>query len=125
MAERAIKAVVVRPGEKASIETVCVDGDVVTECADDNDGRVLSPFQDQVALVCEKQPNSNPHNRTVRSHDGKVNPISGMFIVVGIDGTEVCDLTDELAEKYKSMFLFPEKLYRHENDIVTMQYETF
>lgn len=111
-----MKAVVVKPGEKAQITEI-------DESLEDLQAIVggyieaLYPYDDLVGIVCNEEGKLTnlPMNRVLFGEGGEVvDIIFGTFIICGLDNENACfaSLSDELAEKYCEKFLAPETFAR-------------
>lgn len=119
-----IKAVVVHPREKAFIKEI---GSSI-ESLENLVGESISafyPFDDHVAIICSDN-HSLPPNRTILNPEGEaIEVIHGVFAIVGVGDEDYVSLTEEEAEKYKDMFLFPEKIINTNGQTKSTKYETF
>ncbi len=69
---------------------------------------IISPFEDQVVLVCNEEGKLRdlPPNRALRDKTGQIRDvIVGTFFLCGIDAErELCSLTPAQEEKYRELF---------------------
>ena len=106
MAERKIKVILVKPGEKARIETIdatlenyqAIVGGII---------QVVYPWEDPVGLVCNDEGKllCLPYNRALQDENGRVyDAICGTFFICGLGEEDFGGLSDALAEKYEKLF---------------------
>lgn len=110
-----LKVVVVKVGEYAEITEIPRGLESLQSIV----GGLFVPayyFEDEVALIRNEEGKINgmPLNRTVTDTEGTIlDVIAGDFLIIGApansEGFE--SLSDELAVKYRNMFLIPEKFY--------------
>ena len=73
-------------------------------------------FSDPVALVCDDEGKLKGYelNRAIVGKD----IIAGTFFLAGIDEEDLTDLSDELAEKYETLFRSPQVFFRSPRGIL-------
>ena len=71
---------------------------------------IIAPFDDPVVLVCDEEGKLKGYelNRSIAGRD----IIAGTFFLAGVDGEDLSDLPDELAEKYEKLFSRPQAFAR-------------
>ena len=109
-----MKVVVCQPNNKAFITTIpntleakqkLVGGWI----------EAVYPWEDRIALICNEEGkyNGSELNRALCDEDGKMYDIvAGTFFICGLTDDDFGSLSDELAEKYMKMFLYPELFIR-------------
>lgn len=80
--------------------------------------QAVYPFDDPVAIVCDDEGKLKGYrpNRYIPGCD----VISGTFFVCGLNTEDFTDLTDDLATKYKKLFLHPQLFVRTPEGIVAL-----
>ena len=82
--------------------------------------QAIYPFEDEVALVCNEEGKINGMtlNRAVYGDEGEMlDIIAGTFFIAGLDEDKFGSLTPELAEKYSTLFKYPEIFVREGEEI--------
>lgn len=106
MLKEKIKVVVVRPNEEARIEEI----ENTLEAKQEIVGgwiEAIYPYQDDVALICNEEGKITGMEpcRILKDETGEwVDVICGPFLIVGLTEDDFGGLSDDLAEKYCSMF---------------------
>lgn len=79
---------------------------------------IIYPFDDPVAVVCDDEGKLKGYelNRAFKGID----IIAGTFFIAGISEDDLTDLPDDLAEKYETMFRFPQMFFRSATGIVAL-----
>lgn len=79
---------------------------------------IIYPFDDPVAVVCDDEGKLKGYelNRAFKGID----IIAGTFFIAGISEDDLTDLPDDLAEKYETMFRFPQMFFRSTTGIVAL-----
>lgn len=65
------------------------------------------PYEDPVAIICNDNGKimNLPWNRALRDENGEIyDIIAGNFLIVGLTEEDFGSLSDELIEKYRSLF---------------------
>ena len=88
---------------------------------------VIYPFDAPVALVCNEEGKITglPLNRALYDESGKLcEIISGDFFLAYADPDDehFSSLPDELSEKYKDLFQYPERFYRGKDGVFAKKY---
>lgn len=86
--------------------------------------QAIYPFEDPVALICndESKLMGLPLNRALYDNEGRVyDIIAGDFFLTGLSQDNFSDLPDELMEKYREHFKYPEIFIRSGNEIIVMK----
>lgn len=71
----------------------------------------IYPWEDEVALICNEEGKINGEllNRALYDEEGRMyDIIAGTFLIVGLTEDNFGSLSDELINKYKTMFKRPE-----------------
>ena len=78
---------------------------------------IISPFDDPVVLVCDGEGKLKGYelNRLV----GK-DIIAGTFFLCGVDGEDLTDLPEAMAEKYEELFHYPQIFLRSPEGIMAI-----
>lgn len=82
------------------------------------------PFSDPVAIICNEEGKINglPLNRALRDEDGNVYEIiAGTFLIAGTTEDNFGTLSDELIEKYKKLFRYPELFFNVNGKLVVFR----
>lgn len=120
-----IKAVLVKPGETATITEIdpelasmhmLVGGYI----------EAIYPFNDSVALVCNEEGKLKglEENRALVDDYGRAyDIIVGTFFICGVRGSEFCSLTQEQAELYMAMFYHPQAFITIGDKVIAMTQE--
>lgn len=101
-----IKVVIVEPNKEARIEEI----ENTLEAKQEIVGgwiEAIYPYEDPIALVCneEGKMDGSAPCRVLRDEDGEIcDIVYGAFLIVGLTEEDFGGLSDELAEKYCSMF---------------------
>ncbi len=79
---------------------------------------IVQPFDDPVVLVCDEEGKLKGYelNRAIVGKD----IIAGTFFLAGIDGEDLTDLPDDLAEKYEALFRSPQAFFRSPRGILVL-----
>lgn len=74
------------------------------------------PWEDKVGLVCgdEAKLNGDPANRLLEDYD----IICGPFFICGLGDEDFISISDELAEKYRQKFFYPEIFFKTDEGVV-------
>lgn len=66
---------------------------------------IIAPFDDPCVLVCDEEGKNKGYeaNRLVGQ-----DIIAGTFFIAGVDGEDLADLPEELADKYKTLLQYPQ-----------------
>ena len=127
--EEMLSVILVRPGEIAKQVEI---EDTLEAMQEMVGGYIESymPFEDEVAIVCndEGKMSGEPPNRAIRNEKGEVIDIicGDFFICYAPIGSEnFHSMPDELMEKYKEKFKYPEEFFRipEMNGIMAIPYE--
>lgn len=118
-----MKILLVKPGEEA-FETE-IKGDL-TSLQEIVGGHIqaIYPFEDPVALICNDDSKlmGLPLNRALYDDKGRVyDIIAGDFFLTGLSQDDFSDLSDELMEKYREHFKYPEIFFRSGNEIIALK----
>jgi hypothetical protein len=122
-----IRVILLRPGEEA----------VVTEMRDDLSSmqemvggpiEEYMPFEDEVAIVCNEEGKMNgmPLNRAVYGEDGQMQDIiAGPFFLcyAPIESEKFLSMPEDLEEKYRKRFEWPERFFRTNDGIRAVKFE--
>ena len=122
-----IKIVLCEPGKKACITTIpnCLESLQKTV-----GGYIeaIYPFDDPVAIICNEEGKLNgmEANRALRDDTGKIYDILvGPFFITGLGDEDFASLSQELQDKYYSMFEHPEMFFWDGNQIQCIQVDVF
>lgn len=80
----------------------------------------MYPFEDPIGILCDEEGKYKgyPLNRALRDEDGEIyDVIAGTFLVIGLSSDNFASLPDELLEKYKAFFRYPEIFFWHNEKI--------
>ena len=79
------------------------------------------PWDESVCIVCNDEGllNGMPYNRYVENYQ----EIAGPFFICGFTEDDFCGLTDEQAERYRTMFLRPELFIELEAGLMWFPYD--
>ena len=82
---------------------------------------IIQPFDDPLVLVCDEEGKLKGYalNRAIAGKD----IIAGTFFLAGIDGDNLTDLPDELADRYEAIFRSPEVFIRSPRGILVLSEE--
>lgn len=121
MSQKMFKVVVVKVGEYAKI-TEIPSGLKSLQSVVGGSIELAHYFNDEVSIVCneESKINGMPYNRVVKSTTGIIlDVIAGDFFIIGTPSgsTEFESLSDELAVKYRNMFLIPQNFASYNNSL--------
>lgn len=86
--------------------------------------QAIYPFEDPVALICNDDSKlmGLPLNRALYDDKGRVyDIIAGDFFLTGLSQDDFSDLSDELMEKYREHFKYPEIFFRSGNEIIALK----
>lgn len=78
------------------------------------------PYEDPVAIICNDDGKlmGLPLNRALRDECGNIyDVIAGNFLIVGLTEDSFGTLSDDLAEKYSSLFETPEEFFISHNKL--------
>lgn len=82
--------------------------------------------EEDMTIICNEESKLNglPLNRAFYDNSGAIYEIlCGTFLVVGLDGSDFCSLTDEQIEKSMQRFRTPELFFKNDNDIIAFPLE--
>lgn len=121
MSQKMLKIVVVKVGEYAKITEIPSGLESLQSVV----GGLIETsyfFNDEIALISneESKINDMPYNRVVKSTTGNIlDVIAGDFFIIGSPSgsTEFASLSDELAVKYRNMFLIPQNFASYNNSL--------
>lgn len=109
-----LRVVVVKVGEYAEITTIPRGLDSLQSIVGGSIERAY-PFSDEVAVLWNEEGNlfDLPYNRELVYDDGVTTFVRGDFLIIGApsNSEDFESLSDELAVKYRNMFLIPESFY--------------
>ena len=111
---RDIRIVYCAPDKRAEIRTVRNDYETLHDLVQGYLEAVY-PFEEEVCIVCNEEGKLDglPFNRCLKYDNGIVYDfISGPFFICSCKGVDFGSLTQKQAEKYKDMYLFPERMYK-------------
>ena len=79
---------------------------------------IIRPFDDPVVLVCDEEGKLKGYelNRAIVGKD----IIAGIFFLAGVEGEDLTDLSDDLAEKYEALFWSPQVFIRSPRSILVL-----
>ena len=79
---------------------------------------IIQPYDDPVVLVCDEEGKLKGYelNRAIVGKD----IIAGTFFLAGIDGEDLTDLSDDLANKYETLFRAPQVFIRSPRGILVL-----
>lgn len=79
---------------------------------------IITPFDDPVVLVCDEEGKLKGYelNRAIAGKD----IIAGTFFLAGVEGEDLTDLSDDLAEKYEALFRSPQVFVRVPRGILVL-----
>lgn len=85
---------------------------------------VISPFDDDICLVCNEEGKINnlPLNRAIKDGETIMDIIAGTFFICGAGEEDFTSLNGYQVEKYMDMFKWPEVFYRTGDGIHAMNY---
>ncbi len=86
--------------------------------------QAVYPYADPVGLICDEEGKIKhlPLNRALRDDEGEIyDIIAGKFLIVGLGEEDFDSLPDDLMEKYKEEFKYPEKFIRIAGKIVAVK----
>ena len=86
--------------------------------------QMLYPFDDHVCIICNDEGKiaNLPLNRALRHETGEIyDIIAGTFLITGMGEDDITDLTEELKDKYRKVFLYPEMFIRTGDTITAIQ----
>ena len=121
MSQKMLKIVVVKVGEYAKITEIPSGLESLQSVV----GGLIEAshfFNDEIALISNEEGKINgmPYNRVVKSTTGTIlDVIAGDFFIIGSPSgsTEFASLSDELAVKYRNMFLIPQNFASYNNSL--------
>ena len=118
-----MKILLVKPGEEAFETEIKWD---LTSRQEIVGGHIqaIYPFEDPVALICNDDSKlmGLPLNRALYDDKGRVyDIIAGDFFLTGLSQDDFSDLSDELMEKYREHFKYPEIFFRYGNEIIALK----
>lgn len=125
--KKKITVVLVTPGKKAEVKQV----ENTLESLQYEVGGLIQaiyPFEDPVAIICNEEGKLNglPFSRALYDENEQIyDVIAGTFMVVGVGEENFVGLSEELAEKYKGVYLFPEKIVKTNDGFMAIKYENF
>lgn len=126
--KKAIHVVMVEPGKLAR------EADIGTELSDLQSAvgggliETFYPFDEAVVIVCDDEGklNGSLPNRAVYGENGHVDDvIFGPFFICDCSGEDFGSLTSEQAERYKKMFLKPERFMMVGGEIFATKYTPY
>jgi hypothetical protein len=125
---RKIQVVLVEPGQKARIAEI--DGSLEgMQQIVGGQIEAIYPFTDRVAVICNEEGKiyGLPANRGLRIDGNKelFDVVCGIFFVAGLGDENFCSLTEEQLERYKQLYLFPEKFINVDGVIKAIPYDVF
>ena len=88
--------------------------------------QAIYPFDEDVAIICNEEAKifGLPLNRALSTAEtGIYDVISGTFFIASCEGENFGSLSKTQQEKYKQMFLFPEKFAKVNGKIVSVKYD--
>ena len=105
-----MKALVIEPGKQPRTEDISPD---LKSLQREVGGYIQAvyPWDDPVAIICNEEAKLEglPMNRALRDEGGEVyDIIAGTFLITGLTEDDFGDLTDDLIEKYTTLFRCPE-----------------
>lgn len=82
------------------------------------------PFEDYVSVVLDDDGKCKGYelNRALKVEDKIVDFYVGTFFICGLNGEHFGSLSDELVEKYSTMFKYPELFFRASDGIKAIPY---
>ena len=125
MAENKITVVRVEPGKRARIEAIPGSLEDMQQIVG-GDIQVLYPFDEEVAIVCNEEAKISglSLNRALSTpEDGVYDIVAGAFFIIACESDHFCSLTEEQQQRYKQMFLFPEKFVKIDGEIVALRFD--
>ena len=114
-----IKVLSIKPAKKPEI--IDIDSGLKS-LQKEVDGTISAvyPFEDPVAIICNDDGKlmGLPLNRALRDECGNIyDVIAGNFLIVGLTEDSFGTLSDDLAEKYSSLFETPEEFFISHNKL--------
>lgn len=127
MNKNKIQVILVEPDKKAVVADI---GAALEDMQATVGGfiEVIYPFDDAVAIICNEEGKINglPLNRALYDDQREIyDVIAGTFFIAGCGGDGFISLSQEQIDRYKSMFLFPEKILKVNDKIVAIKYENY
>ena len=121
-----IKVLMVVPGKKAYEKEIGTSLDDLYAAIDCDCIQTIYPYEDRVVIVCddEGKMNGSRPNRAIYGEDGKMmDIIFGKFFICDCSTPSFKSLPDDMMQKYKKQFLFPESFARMGGEIFAIKYD--
>lgn len=123
-----IKVLMVEPGKKAYEKEIGTTLEELYAVLDCDCIQTFYPYEDLVVIVCDDEGkiNGGRPNRAIYSEDGKImDIICGKFFICDCTTPEFKSLSDTMMEKYKELFLMPERFCRINGEIFAVKYDPY
>ena len=127
MNENTIKVVLIEPDKKAVVAEIGASLEGM-QAAVGGFIEAIYPFEEPVAIICNEEGKINglPLNRALYDDQREIyDVIAGTFFIAGCGDDDFVSLSQEQIDKYKSMFLVPEKILKVNDRIVALKYENY
>ena len=85
--------------------------------------QAIYPFDDPVAIICNDEGKllNMPFNRALYTEDGEIyDIIAGSFLITGLTEDNFGSLSEDLAQKYMSMFFVPQLFIHREGKLLVL-----
>ena len=123
-AEKAIRVVMVRPGERAVVTELSAAlpdyQEAVGGCIE-----AFYPFEEEVCIVCNEEGKLNGMEPCRAVYDGGeiVDIVFGPFFICSCAGEDFSGLDQEQAERYQELFALPETFFHLGGRLRAVPYE--
>jgi len=124
--EERIRVLMVEPGKKAYEKEIGTSLDDIYRALECGCFQTLYPYEDLVVIVCDDEGkiNGSMPNRAIYGEDGQmIDIICGKFFICDCTTENFKSLPDDMMEKYKKEFLYPEHFCKLNGEIRALRYD--
>ena len=121
-----IRVLMVEPGKKAYEKEIGTDLDDIYAAIDCECFGTFYPYSDLVVIVCDDEGkiNGSRPNRAVYGENGEmVDIIFGKFFICDCSSSSFKSLPDDMMEKYKKEFYYPERFINFNGEIAAVKFD--
>lgn len=121
-----IRVLMVEPGKLAYPSEIGSSLEDIYEALDCDTIEVLYPVSDMIVIVCDEEGKLNGAvpNRAVHDDSGEiVDIIHGKFFICDCSGDHFGSLPQDMMEKYRKKFLYPERFLHVNEHIIAIKYD--
>lgn len=113
MNDTTMTVLVIEPGKEPFLKQI-QPGLESLQCEVGGSIQAIYPFEDPVAIICDEDGKYKGYalNRALRDEAGEIyDVLTGTFLITGLSPDSFDSLSEELAEKFKAFFRYPELFY--------------